>query len=96
MKNLKVEKNVAVFEAFYPLKLSLFGVKRGFNCSIPFYKIHGFNETVNQIHFGSSDHLLKSNVNFHFSHQFKKIIKCYKRLDITWISCDSLRAWFKT
>ena len=41
MKNLKVEKNVAVFEAFYPLNLSLFGVKRGFNCSIPFHKIHG-------------------------------------------------------
>ena len=42
MKNLKVEKNVAVFEAFYPLNLSLFCVKRGFNCSIPFYKIHSY------------------------------------------------------
>ena len=42
MKNLKVEKNVAVFEAFYPLNLSLFDVKRGFNCSIPFYKIYGY------------------------------------------------------
>ena len=42
LKKLKVEKNVAVFEAFYPLKLSLFDVKRGFNCSIPFYKIHGY------------------------------------------------------
>ena len=42
LKNLKLEKNVAVFEAFYPLNLSLFGVKRGFNCSIPFYKIHGY------------------------------------------------------
>ena len=41
MKILKVEKYVAVFEAFYHLKLSLFGVKRGFNCSILFYKIHG-------------------------------------------------------
>ena len=29
-----------------------------------------------------------------FSDQFKKIIKRYKKkLDITWISCDSLHAW---
>ena len=27
-----------------------------------------------------------------FSDQFKKIIKRYKKLDITWISCDSLHA----
>ena len=51
LEKLKVEKNVAVFEAFYPLKLSLFGVKRGFNCSIPFYKIHGsFNMPESHIH----------------------------------------------
>ena len=24
-----------------------------------------------------------------FSDQFKKIIKCYKKLDIIWISCDT-------
>ena len=29
-----------------------------------------------------------------FSDQFKKIVKRYKGLDITWISCDSLHAWF--
>ena len=46
---MKVEKNVAVFEAFYPLNLSLFGVKRGFNCSIPFYKIHGWYKNSNLI-----------------------------------------------
>ena len=29
-----------------------------------------------------------------FNYQFKKIIKRYKKkLDITWISCDSLHAW---
>ena len=28
-----------------------------------------------------------------FSDQFKKIIKRYKKLDITWISCDSLHPW---
>ena len=28
-----------------------------------------------------------------FSDQFKKIIKRYKKLDITWMSCDSLHAW---
>ena len=28
-----------------------------------------------------------------FSDQFKNIIKRYKKLDITWISCDSLNAW---
>ena len=50
MKNLKVERNVAVFEAFYPLNLSLFDVKRGFNCSIPFYKIHGYNKEILIIH----------------------------------------------
>ena len=27
-----------------------------------------------------------------FSDQFKKIIKRYNKLDITWISCDSLHA----
>ena len=32
--------------------------------------------------------------NPNFSDQFKKIIKRYKKkLDITWISCDSLHAW---
>ena len=30
-----------------------------------------------------------------FSDQFKKIIKRYIK-DITWMSCDSLHAWFKT
>ena len=29
-----------------------------------------------------------------FSDQFKKIVKRYLRLDITWMSCDSLHAWF--
>ena len=71
MKNLKVEKNVAVFEAFYPLNLSLFDVKRGFNCSIPFYKIHVFfikmlaqldSETAFVVWFEQSvDQLLLSN-----------------------------------
>ena len=28
-----------------------------------------------------------------FSDQFKRIIKRYKKSDITWISCDSLHAW---
>ena len=28
-----------------------------------------------------------------FSKQLKKIIKRYKKLDVTWISCDSLHAW---
>ena len=36
LNNLKVEKNVAVFEGFYPVKLGLLDVKRGFSCSIPF------------------------------------------------------------
>ena len=32
-----------------------------------------------------------------FSDQFKNIIKRYKgKLDITWISCDSLHAWLLT
>ena len=58
MKNLKVEKNVAVFEAFYPLNLNLFGVKRGFNCSIPFYKIHGSKLfLVNWVRVGTSNSL---------------------------------------
>ena len=29
-----------------------------------------------------------------FTGQFKKMIKLYKKWDITWISCDSLHAWF--
>ena len=29
-----------------------------------------------------------------FTDQFKKIIKRHKKLDITWISCDSLHTWF--
>ena len=29
-----------------------------------------------------------------FSEQFEKIVKRYIGLDITWISCDSLHAWF--
>ena len=31
-------------------------------------------------------------------YQFKKIIKRYKKkkMDITWISCDSLHAWLQT
>ena len=28
-----------------------------------------------------------------FSDQLQKIIKRYKKLDITWISCNSLHAW---
>ena len=36
----------------------------------------------------------KKNVgNSNLSDQFKKIIKRYKKLDITWISCDSLHVW---
>ena len=35
--------------------------------------------------------------NPNFRDQFKKIIKRYKKkMDITWISCDSLHAWFQT
>ena len=30
----------------------------------------------------------------YFSDQFKKTVKRYLRLDITWISCDSLHAQF--
>ena len=29
-----------------------------------------------------------------FSDQLKKIIKRYERVDTTWISCDSMNAWF--
>ena len=32
----------------------------------------------------------------YFSDRVKMIIKRYKRLDITWISCNSLHAWFLT
>ena len=28
-----------------------------------------------------------------FSDQFKKIVKRYIRVGVTWISCDSLHAW---
>ena len=31
-----------------------------------------------------------------FSDQFKKIIKSYKKLNITWISCDNLHVWLQT
>ena len=35
--------------------------------------------------------------NPNFRYQFKKIIKRYKKkMDITWISCDSLHAWLQT
>ena len=35
--------------------------------------------------------------NPNFRDQFKKIIKRYKKkMDITWISCDSLHAWLQT
>ena len=35
--------------------------------------------------------------NPNFRDQFKKIIKRYKKkIHITWISCDSLRAWLQT
>ena len=30
------------------------------------------------------------------SDQFKMVIIRYKKLDITWISCDSLHAWLQT
>ena len=30
------------------------------------------------------------------SDQFKRVVKRYKKLDITWISCDSLHAWLQT
>ena len=29
-----------------------------------------------------------------FNGEFKKITKRYKMLDLAWISCDSLHAWF--
>ena len=28
-----------------------------------------------------------------FSDRIKKIIRRYKKLDVTWISCDSLNVW---
>ena len=34
--------------------------------------------------------------NPNFCDQFKKIIKRYKKMNITWISCDSLHEWLQT